>query len=84
MYKVFLTKSSLERLKKFPKSHCQAFEKSIEKLRANPFAGSPLVGQLKGLWKLRFSRYRIIYRIENQKLIIIVLEVRHRKDVYRL
>jgi len=42
--------------------------------------GEPLRKTLKGYWKLRVGDYRIVYRIDKKKLIILV--VCHRKDVY--
>ena len=54
----------------------------IEKLKYSPELGKPLVGNLSGLWKLRYDQYRIIYQIKKQELIIVVLDIGHRKNVY--
>ena len=43
--------------------------------------GVPLRGTLKGYWKLRVGDYRIVYKIE--KSTIIILGIRHRKDIYK-
>ena len=45
--------------------------------------GDPLTGPLKGTWRYRVGDYRIICRIEDQMLIVLVLGVGHRSDVYR-
>ncbi len=42
--------------------------------------GEPLRKTLKGYWKLRVGEYRIVYRIDETR--VIVLGIRHRKDVY--
>ena len=52
-------------------------------LSANPQDGKPLTGAYKGLWKYRIGDYRIIYAVEREKLVVFVLRIRHRKDVYR-
>jgi len=83
VYKVKFTKEASENLKKLDKRYQKAVSKAINKLSQNPKIGAPLVGKLKGFWKLRFSKYRIIYQIIERQLIIIVFEIRHRKDVYR-
>ena len=83
MYKIKFTKEASGNLKKLDKRYQKAVAKAIDKLGQNPKIGKPLIGKLKGLWKLRFSRYRIIYQIIERQLIVIVFEVRHRKDVYR-
>ena len=44
--------------------------------------GKPLTGPYKGLWKYRIGDYRIIYAIEDKRLVVFVLRIRHRKDVY--
>lgn len=44
--------------------------------------GKPLSGELTGLWRYRVRNYRIICNIEDDKLIVLVVRVSHRKDVY--
>ena len=44
--------------------------------------GKALSRELAGLWRYRIQNYRIICAIEDQKLIVLVLRVGHRKDVY--
>jgi len=55
--------------------------KQIKKLEQNPEAGKPLSHTLKGYRTLRVSPYRIIYRIEQEKIIINCFE--HRGKVYK-
>ena len=42
-----------------------------------------LVGEVANLYRLRVGDYRIIYQVDGGKLIILVVHVGHRKDVYR-
>lgn len=44
--------------------------------------GKPLSRDLTGLWRYRVRNYRMICNIEDDKLIVLVLRVGHRKDVY--
>ena len=44
--------------------------------------GKPLTANLAGLWRYRSGDYRIICRIEDHKLVILVVKIGHRKDVY--
>ncbi len=44
--------------------------------------GEPLRKTLKGYWKLRVGDYRVVFVIENEE--VIVIGIRHRKDVYKL
>ena len=77
------TKEAAKDLKNLDKRYQKAVAKAFDKLIQNPKIGKPLVGGLKGFWKLRFARYRIIYQIIESKILVIVFEVKHRKDVYR-
>jgi mRNA interferase RelE/StbE len=43
----------------------------------------PLVGELRGLWRFRVGDYRIICDIRRDVLLILVLQIGHRKEVYR-
>jgi mRNA interferase RelE/StbE len=45
--------------------------------------GKVLTGPLGGLWRYRIGNYRAICEIEEVALTILVLEVGHRKDIYR-
>ena len=44
--------------------------------------GKPLSRNLAGLWRYRIRDYRLICNIEDNKLIVLILHVGHRKDVY--
>jgi mRNA interferase RelE/StbE len=44
--------------------------------------GKPLRRNLAGLWRYRVEDYRLICRIEDERIVVLVLEVGHRRDVY--
>jgi len=44
--------------------------------------GKPLKGDLKGLWRYRVADYRLICSIQEQRLVVLVLKVGHRRDIY--
>jgi mRNA interferase RelE/StbE len=45
--------------------------------------GKPLHGEKRSLWRYRVGDYRLICDIQDEKLVVLVLEAGHRKDVYR-
>ena len=46
--------------------------------------GKALVGQqYKSLWRYRVGDYRIICRIQDQRLVVLVVEIGHRREIYR-
>jgi mRNA interferase RelE/StbE len=44
--------------------------------------GKPLRRNLAGLWRYRVEDYRLICRIEDDRVVVLVLEIGHRRDVY--
>ena len=45
--------------------------------------GSALTGELGGLWRWRIGGYRVVARIEDERITILVVRVAHRREVYR-
>jgi len=46
--------------------------------------GKALVGQqYKNLWRYRVGDYRIICRIQDQRLVVLVIQIGHRREIYR-
>lgn len=45
--------------------------------------GSALGGELSGLWRWRIGDYRVVARIEDERVTILVVRVAHRREVYR-
>ncbi len=45
--------------------------------------GKPLRHELKGLWRYRVGDYRIICEIQEHILTVLVIDIDHRKDIYR-
>ena len=45
--------------------------------------GKALVGNMAGLWRYRVGDYRIVCDIEDAALLVLVVDVAHRREVYR-
>jgi mRNA interferase RelE/StbE len=60
----------------------RAFTLIEEVIAKDPYSGKKLRGKYSGLFSYRFSDYRIIYEIREKKLLVVVLRIRHRKNVY--
>lgn len=45
--------------------------------------GKALQGEYKGLWRYRIGSYRVICEIRDYELIVLAIDVGHRKDIYR-
>jgi mRNA interferase RelE/StbE len=54
----------------------------LRELKEDPHAGKQLKGKLRSLWSWRVGKYRILYQIQEEKLLVFAISVRHRKHVY--
>lgn len=78
-----LAERSLEKLGRSQPHMAQRVASAIDHLAEDPQAGIPLRGELKGCYKYRVGTYRIIYQIIRHVLQVIVLDIGHRKEIYR-
>ncbi|HPD81911.1 MAG TPA: type II toxin-antitoxin system RelE/ParE family toxin [Candidatus Pacearchaeota archaeon] len=82
MYKIILEKKPEDFFRKLEKVEQERIVKKFNELEKNPQLGKPLTANLAGLWSLRFGNYRAIYQIKHEELILLVLKLGHRKNVY--
>ena len=82
-YSVKFTREAKKRIEKLDASVKNIIQKAIDSLAQNPYKGKPLSHELAGLYSYRTSDYRIIYKIEEGQLIIIVVTVGHRREIYK-
>ena len=84
MYKVVYLDSVEEDLRKLDKALAKKILSRIETyLARDPQGlGKPLKGEFQGYWRYRWGDYRVIYRIAEREIIVIILRISHRKDVY--
>ena len=54
----------------------------LEELRDDPHRGKMLQGNLTGIWSWRLSKYRILYKINNEEIEIFVINIGSRKKIY--
>lgn len=82
-YKVEIKKSAVREIERLPHRDIKAVLEKIESLSENhrPHDCKKLSAQEK--YRVRCGNYRILYSIEDDILIVFVVKVGHRKDVYR-
>ncbi len=86
MYKIEYAKAAFESLERISKSDRKLFSRiihAIKNLALDPSKGKSLRSELKGRWSLRVGSYRVVYLFTKQKLIVYIIDVGHRKDVYK-
>ncbi len=83
-YKVQITPTANRQLKKFPRDVQKRLRVAIDLLQDNP--RPPGVKKIVGendLWRIRTGDYRVVYEIKDAKLLVLLLRIAHRKDIYR-
>jgi len=86
MYKIELSRTvnkSIEDIYRSDRKLCARILTAIESLAEDPFIGKKLKGPLKGDYSLRVGSYRIIYSVYKEKLIICIIDLGHRKGIYK-
>lgn len=82
-YEVDLTPAAVRSLRRLDPPARRRVQAAIDLLADNPRppAASKLVGSSD--WRVRTGDYRIIYAIEDDRLVILVLALGHRREIYR-
>ncbi|MBF0107344.1 MAG: type II toxin-antitoxin system RelE/ParE family toxin [Deltaproteobacteria bacterium] len=83
-YKILISRTAEKAINKIPKSCLTKILAAISALSFDPFPDGHR--KLKGyddIYRIRVQNYRIIYEVFTKEIIIKILKVGHRKDVYR-
>jgi mRNA interferase RelE/StbE len=83
VYKIEIRKQATRELARIARKDGKKIVAAIDDLADDPRpAGCKKLGNREG-WRIRVGEYRIIYSIEDEKLMILVVRTGHRRDVYR-
>lgn len=82
-YSLQIKKSALKELQRLEKPDRVRIVEAIDKLAENPHVGKVLKGDLSGLRRIRVGNYRVVYEINEGAVLILVVRVAHRKEVYQ-
>lgn len=82
-YRVIVSKEAQKNLSKVPVDYAERIRTKIAVLATEPYIGKKLEGRLSNRYSIRIWPYRIIYKIIKQKLIIEVIEIKHRQSAYK-
>ena len=74
---------AVKELRRLPRDLQALVLDAVENLRLDPLQGQQLSGQWRGLRRLRVGYVRVIYGFDGTELLISVLRVGHRREVYR-
>ena len=78
-----LAAKELERIYRVDRKLYARLIAASETLKTNPYQGKKLKGRLAGDYSMRVGDYRIIYTIYKNKLIVYIIDLGHRKEIYK-
>jgi mRNA interferase RelE/StbE len=84
MYNIIIKKSALKELRDIPKVFRLDIINKIDELALNPRpAGVKKLENERDNYRIRIGDFRVVYQIQDKKLIVEVVKVAHRREVYK-
>ena len=84
VYSIFFTKLSKKQYDDFSKKVQREVALVVEEIARNLLMGKPLQGTLMGLRSKRVGKFRIVYQNKKKELIVLIINIEHRKSVYKM
>jgi mRNA interferase RelE/StbE len=83
MYQITFRSSAIKELRKLSADHRKSVSNAIDSLAHEPRPKG--VKKMTGAhaWRIRVGDYRVVYSIKDKQLIIEVIRIGHRREVYR-
>ena len=82
MFQIEVTRAAQRDLTSLPKSVFKRVDAKIQSLSQDPHPrGSKKLED--NLFRVRVGDYRIVYRVESDRIVVVIVRVRHRREVYR-
>lgn len=82
-YRVVLSSRAMKQGDRLSREIKSRIIRALKRLAKNPYP--PGVQKLEGssYYRLRVGDYRVIYEVQRQQLVVLVIRIGHRRDVYR-
>jgi len=83
-YEVEISRTAEKQLRKLPRDDQERVARKMLLLANDPFPqGTRRLTGYDDVYRVRVGQYRILYSVSRRRLVIVILKVGHRKDVYR-
>ncbi|MCK4505752.1 MAG: type II toxin-antitoxin system RelE/ParE family toxin [Candidatus Aegiribacteria sp.] len=83
IYSIEILRSAQKQLSKINRQDQDRIIASIESLADNPRPDGCKKLSGRSAWRIRIGTYRVIYEIQDEKLIVLVVKIGHRREIYR-
>lgn len=81
-YRILYTEEAARRIRKLDGAVKERVRKAIVRISEHPELGKRLTGLLSDRWSYRMGDWRILYKIREAEVVILILTVGHRSKVY--
>lgn len=83
-YQISITEAARRGMKRIPRDALKRIGSAIDDLADDPRpVGSTKLAGVENTWRIRVGDYRILYEVHDGRLIVLVIRIGHRRDVYR-
>jgi len=84
MFEVIIKPAAEKQMDRLPAKVRARIVAALEELRTDPRpTGCMKLAGEDALWRIRVGQYRVVYKIADESLVLLVVRVAHRRDVYR-
>lgn len=83
-YRIEIKRSAVKEIERLPKNDLKRILEKIESLSREPRGGDCIKLSGEEKYRVRVGSYRILYTIQDDVLLVCVVKVGHRKDVYKI
>ena len=85
MYEISYSKEAEKSLLRMPRNAAKLIREKLDDIAVNPYADHPNAKKLQGRegYRLRVGDWRVVYKIQNEQLIVVVMKIASRGEVYK-
>jgi len=85
VYKISYSKEAEKTLQRMPRNIAKLIREKLKDIAVNPYSDHPNATKLQGRegYRLRVGDWRVIYKIQNEQQISVVMKIASRGEVYR-
>ena len=83
-YRITIRKSAAKELERIPRKDLQRIVRRIQSLSSDPRPYGSQKLSYKEQYRIRQGDYRIVYSVDDKNLLVDIVKIGHRREIYRL